>query len=134
MITYDKVWESYLNNYQVSEIQVPTNEVVIYSIIGNAVDRYNNRLSTNLECDNNVEIIYGVDCNSTNILLIANFIKLSSLLKEKTFTNSLWNGVQGSNDVGMKNYRPQMTGFEKSILECEREIERIIFNSLEDMW
>lgn len=134
MITYDKVWESYVNNYMVSDIQVPKDPDVIFSIIGNAVDLLNNRLRLEGVCNNSTESISGIPDNQDYILLVAHYIKLTSLKKEKTFVNSLWNGVQGSNDIGMKNYRPQMSGFERSISDCERDIENFIFNTLEDMW
>lgn len=130
MITYDLIWETFLNNYKASDIDLPSIEDEIYQYIANAVLLLNNRLRTNFTCDDAEEIVIGTNANSDVVLLIAHYIKLTFLKNDLTFFEKLWQPL--ASDVGIKNFRVQLSSLTSSIESQEKVIEKFIFNSMED--
>ncbi|MEC0584585.1 hypothetical protein P8854_22120, partial [Bacillus spizizenii] len=52
MTSYDQIWETFLNNCETSDFDVPQEEEDIYKSIRNAILHFNNRLRDNLKADN----------------------------------------------------------------------------------
>jgi len=131
MLTYDAVWKTFLDNFKVNDEDLPSddNHERIYQDIRNAVMRLNNRLRTKLECDDEIEVINGTDSDDY-LFLIAHYIRLIYLINEKTLYESLYQPI--SQDVGIKNYRTQMSSLESSIKRQQSDIESFIFNMSED--
>ena len=129
MLTYDEVWSTFLDNYKVNPRDLPQDNPTIYQDIRNAVMQFNNRLRTEAQCDDVTETITGVDTNDDR-LLIAQYIKLAYLINSKTLYETLYQPMTA--DVGLRNYRTQVTSLETSIKRQEETIEKIIFNSRED--
>lgn len=130
MIAYDSIWETFLNNYKAEDIDLPSENEQIYQAILNAVMLYNNRLRTNGICDHDSEIVSGLENNHDTLLLIAHYIKLTFLNNDKTFYEKLWQPL--SSDVGLKNFRNQLSSLSSSIKSQEDMIEKFIFNAMED--
>lgn len=130
MIAYDFIWETFLNNYKAESIDLPNTNEQIYQAITNAVMLYNNRLRKNGVCDDENECVNGLDFHNDTVLLLAHYIKLTFLHNDKTFYEKLWQPL--SSDVGLKNFRVQLTSLSSSIDKQENLIEKFIFNSMED--
>ena len=130
MITYDEIWETFLNNYKAEPIDLPSTNEQIYQFIANAVLLLNNRLRTSYTCDHENEVVNGLDGNADILLLIAHYIKLTFLKNDLTFFEKLWQPL--SSDVGIKNFRVQMSSLTSSIEAQEKAIETFIFNAMED--
>lgn len=130
MIAYDSIWETFLNNYKAEEIDLPSEDEQIYQAIFNAVMLYNNRLRTNGICNHDSESVIGLENNHDTVLLIAHYIKLTFLSNDKTFYEKLWQPL--SSDVGLKNFRNQLSSLSSSIKSQEDMIEKFIFNTMED--
>lgn len=130
MIAYDSIWETFLNNYKAEDIDLPSENEQIYQAIGNAVMFYNNRLRTLGICDDAIEMVTGLENNHDTLLLIAHYIKLVFLNNDLTFYEKLWQPL--SSDVGLKNFRNQLSSLASSIKAQEVLIEKFIFNAMED--
>ena len=128
MLTYDNVWATFLDNYKVNDEDIPSDDEAIHNDIRNAVMRYNNRMRTNLICDDTSEIIHGASTNDER-MLISHYIRLVYLINSKTLYETLYQPI--SPDVGIRNYRTQMVSLENSINRQESLIESFIFNARE---
>lgn len=130
MITYDVIWETFLNNYRAEDIDLPETDEQIYPYITNAVMFLNNRLRTDFVCDDAQEVVTGTNLNDDVVLLIAHYIKLTFLKNDLTFFEKLWQPL--ASDVGIKNFRVQLASLTSSIKAQEKMIETFIFNAMED--
>lgn len=129
MLTYDDVWSTFLDNYKINPQDLPQDNLTIYQDIRNAVMRFNNRLRTNIQCDDATETIVGAETNDDR-LLIGHYIRLAYLINSKTLYETLYQPL--ASDVGIRNYRTQMSSLETSIKRQEETIEQFIFNTRED--
>lgn len=128
MLTYDSVWEAFLDNYKVNDYDLPTSDERIYQDIKNAVRMYNNRLRTKLVANDDTEAVEGTSCEDA-LHIIAQYIRLIYLQNQKVLLQSLYQPI--SQDVGIKNYTSQMNAIQTSILNCKTDIEEFIFNTRE---
>lgn len=126
MLTYDEIWMAFLDDYKINEKDLPDTDERVYNDINNAVRKFNNRLRTELKCDNVSETVDGTD-SEDDLLLIAQYLKLIYLKNQKTLFESLYQPI--SQDVGIKNYSSQMNALEKSIIRQDEEIDFIILNT-----
>lgn len=129
MTTYDHLWQTFLNNCKVSDIDLPKLPEQIYEQIKNATMYFNNRLRTNVVCDDILEEL-SEELNEDNLLILANFIRLVFLINQKTYLENLWQPFQS--DVGIKNFNSQIKSMENSIKEQKDTIDTLIFNTMED--
>ena len=129
MLTYNDVWSTFLDNYKVDTKDISQTEEAVYNDIKNAVILYNNRMRTNLICDNASETIANAKTDDER-LLIAHYIRLVYLKNSKTLYETLYQPI--SPDVGIRNYRTQMSSLQTSIKDQESMIESFIFNMQED--
>jgi predicted DNA-binding helix-hairpin-helix protein len=129
IITYDDVWSTFLDNYKVNTVDIPTDEFIIYNDIRNAVMMVNNKLRTKFKADDTSELIIGAETEDDR-LIIAHYIKLAYLINEKVVYESLYQPI--SPDVGVRNYNSQLNSLDKSIARQESYIEYFILNTRED--
>ena len=130
MISYDLIWETFLNNYKAQDIDLPKEDEQKYQYITNAVLLLNNRLRLTAICDNQNENVNGIEVSPDLLLLLAHYIKLIFLRNDLTFYEKLWQPL--SSDVGLKNFSTQLKSLSSSIEEQTKLIEQFIFNSMED--
>ncbi|PKR82853.1 hypothetical protein [Heyndrickxia camelliae] len=124
--TYDRIYQTFLNNCKVSDIDLPSTDEGKYEMIKNAVLLFNNRLRTEIKCDDLTESV-SEELNEDYLLIIAHYIRYSFLLNERTFFESLWQPFE--KDVGLKNFSSQLTSLKNSVSEQERLIDRLIMNT-----
>lgn len=129
MISYDAVWQSFLNNYKASDIDIPQVDEKIYDHIRYAVMLFNNRMRTELICDDASESIIGTS-NNDHLLIISHYIRLTFLINDRTYFEKLYQPF--SADVGLRNFNTQLNSLKVSIKEQNDFIEKVIFNSMED--
>ena len=127
--TYDEIWTTFRNNCKVSDIDLPNDEEKIYEMIRNAVMYFNNRMRTSLECDNDTESLNEM-LSDDHLLILANFIRLTFLINQRTYFESLWQPF--SSDVGLRNFGTQLNSLKASVTEQEKKIDELIFNTMED--
>lgn len=127
--SYDTVYQTFLNNCKVSDIDLPQTNEGRYEVIRNALLHFNNRMRTRYKADDLLESL-DVELNEDEILILAHYIRLIFLINEKTYFESLWQPF--TSDVGMKNFSSQNRSLENSIQRQENTIESLIVNAAED--
>lgn len=129
MTSYDQVWETFLNNCKVSDIDLPQTNDKIYEFIRNGVMHFNNRLREGIVCDDINETLSEV-LNNDHLLILAHYIRLIFLINQKTYFEALWQPF--SKDVGLKNFGTQLKSLEVSVKEQQRTIDSLIMNMESD--
>lgn len=87
MTSYDEIWEFFLLNCKTSDINLPTEESLIYKSIRNAVLRFNNRLrDKKLKCNDETETVDRV-MNEDELLILVHYLRLIFLINEQTFSD-----------------------------------------------
>lgn len=127
--TYDQVWTSFLLNCKVSDIDLPKTNEKIYETIQNAVMHFNNRLRTEVICDDVLEQL-SRELTDDELLILSHFLRLIFLTNQKTYFENLWQPFQ--KDVGLKNFGTQLKSLEGSVSDQSHKIETLILNSMED--
>lgn len=129
MTSYDVIYQTFLNNCKVSDIDLPQTNEGKYEAIKNAVLHLNNRLRTKYKADDVTESLDS-DLNEDDLLILAQYIRLIFLINQRTYFESLWQPF--SSDVGLRNFGSQLKSLEKSIESQEKNIESLITNAAED--
>lgn len=129
MTSYDDIYQTFLNNCKVDDIDLPSTDEGRYEIIKNAVMHFNNRMRTKIVCDNTTETV-SEDLNDDYLLIIAHYIRYLFLVNERTYFESLWQPFQ--QDVGLKNFSTQLNSLKDSVTEEKNVIDRLIMNQEED--
>jgi hypothetical protein len=129
MTSYDQVWQTFLNNCKVSDIDLPQTPEKIYETIRNGVMHFNNRLREEVVCDDINETL-DKELNNDLLLILAHFIRLIFLDNQKTYFESLWQPF--SKDVGLKNFGTQLKSLETSVDKQERTIDSLIMYMEDD--
>lgn len=127
--SYDKIWKTFLDNCKTPDINIPQTDEQIYAKINNGILLFNNRMRTNIKCDDLTESV-DTELNDDQLLILANFIKLVFYKNEKTYYETLLNPFQ--KDIGLRNFSTQINSLNNSVTEQERYIERLIINQAED--
>lgn len=127
--TFDEVWKSFLNNCKVSDIDLPNTTEQIYEIIKNSTMYFNNRMRTSIQCDTDSETL-SEELSEDHLLILANFIRLTFLINQRTYFESLWQPF--SSDVGLRNFSTQLNSLKASVQEQEKKIDNLIINTMED--
>ncbi|KON87345.1 hypothetical protein AF332_11250 [Sporosarcina globispora] len=129
MTTYDQIWQTFLNNCKVSDIDLPNTPEKIYEQIRNATMHFNNRLRKKIMCDDITETV-SEELSEDSLLILAHYIRLLFLVNQKTYFESLWQPF--SSDVGLRNFGTQLRSLETSVKEQERTIDTLIMYTEED--
>lgn len=129
MFTYDDIWEEFLQNYKVDDINLPQTTDAIYKIIRSAVRLMNNRLRLGLISDNSTETVVNL-ANEDQLIILANYIRLIMLKNDKKYYESLWQPM--ASDIGLRNFGTQLNSLKDSVKEQEKTIDDLIINTLED--
>ncbi len=128
MLSYDNIWESFLENYEVEDVDLPHPDR-IPSVIQNALRLFNNRMRTKAVCNNASEMVEGLS-GEDDLILLAHYIKLVQLINSKVLYEKLYNPFAA--DVGVRNFKTQLDSLNNSVKEQEKLIDEIIFNAMED--
>ncbi|MEK4824629.1 hypothetical protein NSS71_08720 [Niallia sp. FSL W8-0951] len=126
MTSYDEIWTTFLNNCKVSDLDLPQTNKAIYESIRNAVMYMNNRLRTDLICDDVKETL-NKEITQDHLLILANYIRYIFLINQKTYFENLWQPF--SKDVGLKNFSTQLNSLKSSIELQDKTIDRLIMNT-----
>lgn len=129
MTSYDQVWQTFLNNCKVSDIDLPQTPEKIYEHIKNAVMHFNNKLRTSVVCDDIMEEL-NQELSEDHLLILAHYVRYLFLINQKTYFESLWQPF--SSDVGLKNFGTQLRSLDTSIKEEKDNIDTLINNMEED--
>lgn len=127
--SYDQIWQTFLNNCKVSDIDLPKTPEKIYEQIKNAVMYFNNKFRTKLVCDDNLEEL-NEELIEDHLLILANYIRYIFLVNQKTYYEALWNPFR--KDVGLNNFSTQIKSLETSIKSQKDTIDLLIMNTEED--
>lgn len=127
--SYDDVWEEFILNYKVEDINIPTNVEAIYKTIRSAIRLMNNRLHLGLINDDTNETVVNLE-NDDQLIILANYIRLIMLKNDKKYYESLWQPM--ASDVGLRNFGTQLNSLKDSVKEQQKLIDDLIFNTLED--
>lgn len=130
--TYNEIWESFLLNTKTSDINLPSDEQVIYKTIRNAGLLMANRVRFSIQFDDENEIatLDRHDDKRDYLLLLTHHIRYVFLKNELTFFNTTWQPFQ--KDIGVRNFSTQLRTLTQSVEEQEQTIRNIIKNMTED--
>jgi hypothetical protein len=129
MTTYDIIWTKFFTICKIDNFNLPQTNEGIYNMIQNGVALYNNRLRDSLECTNETETV-NRELNNDELLLVANFIKLSYLENEKNYFIDVWQPF--AKDIQIHNYQATLKGKQEAVYTQEAEIDKLILNMQED--
>lgn len=127
--TFDDVWSCFLNNCKVSDIDLPNTNEKIHETIKNATMYFNNRMRTSIQCDTSIET-FSEELSEDFLLILANFIRLTFLINQRTYFESLWQPF--ASDVGLRNFGTQINSLKASVQEQEKKLDILIINTMED--
>lgn len=127
--TFDDVWSCFLNNCRVSDIDLPNTNEKIHEAIKNATMYFNNRMRTSIQCDTSIES-FSEELSEDSLLILANFIRLTFLINQRTYFESLWQPF--ASDVGLRNFGTQINSLKASVQEQEKKLDILIINTMED--
>lgn len=128
MLSYDKIWSTFLNNYKTEDWDVPQEDDERYKYIGNAVIMYNNKFRTKYVADNNLECVVGLSTDD-DLLILAMYIKSTFLENTRIYYERLLQGYDG--DVGFKNFSSILVSIRESIRVHNLLLKEFIFNTRE---
>ncbi|TCJ01080.1 hypothetical protein [Cytobacillus praedii] len=127
--SYDTIYQTFLNNCMVSDIDLPQTNEGKYEVIKNALLHFNNRMRTKYLADDILETLDG-HLDEDKLLILAHYIRLIFLKNQKTYFESLWQPF--TSDVGIRNFSSQIKSLENSIETQKNTIESFIVNAAED--
>ena len=127
--SYDTIWTTFLENSEMPDNELPKESEQIYPKIQNAILLFNNRMRTNINCDDENETV-DVKLTGDQLILLAQYIKLVFLKNKKLYRETLLNPFQ--KDIGFTHYTAQINSLRASVTEQEKLIEGLIINQTED--
>ena len=129
MTSYDTIWTEFIANCETDDINLPNTDEKRYNVIQSAKKKYNNRMCTQIVCDDATETI-SVELDDTGLLLFSYYIRLSLLDNKLIHLATTYSPF--AKELGIKNYKDMSNNFEFLIMKTEKMIEEIIINSSED--
>lgn len=129
MTSYDTIWNTFLNNTKVDDLDLPQTPIKIYDAIHNGILHFNNRLRENLDYDDDLEQV-DRDLSGDNLLILAHYIRYVFLLNQQTYFQNVWQPF--TKDIGMKNFTAQLKSLENSVEREQETIEKLIMNMQDD--
>lgn len=129
LTTYDDIWKEFLVNCRTDDINLPNTQEKIRDIIVSAVKHYNNRVSTNIHCDNDTETL-DKELDDNELIIIAHYIRLTFLKNQLTDFSTIWTPFSG--DIGIKNTQAQLNSLKYLVDDELSTIGRLIFYSSDD--
>ena len=127
--SYDTIWTTFLENSEMPDNELPKESEQIYPKIQNAILLFNNRMRTNVKCDDVTETI-DIEMTGDQLVILAHYIKLVFLKNKKLYRETLLNPFQ--KEIGFKDYTAQINSLRASVTEQEKFIEGLIINQTED--
>lgn len=122
--TYDDIFECFIENTGVDTTQLPTEQEKIYGMIHNGIIHYNTKLDDgDINYDDISESI-DTELDDKRILMLAYCIKYVYLENELVGFQELWTPFQ--KEIGIKNYKAQVTGREKTLERTDQKIIELI--------
>lgn len=128
MLSYDKIWSTFLNNYKTEDWDVPQEDSERYKFIGNAVLLYNNKFRTEAVANDELEMVEGLSTQD-DLLILAMYVKSTFLENTRIYYERLLQGYDG--DVGFKNFTAQLVSIRESVRQNDLLIKEFIFNTRE---
>lgn len=130
MTTYDDIYTLFMANCSMEGLMLPKNEEQMYDAIKSAVKHYNNRLRTNLKCDDANELIVTEDRESLSDdaqLIIAHFMRLTLLNNALSYKNTIFTTF--TKEIGVRNINSQTRSLMEMIKNAEERIDFLIFQA-----
>ncbi|ETT49346.1 hypothetical protein BSK66_26740 [Paenibacillus odorifer] len=126
--TYDEIYTEFITNTKTDNINLPKTNTQMYNSIHSAIRHYNVRLRDDLSFNDESETVDRT-LNNDELILISHYLRLSFLENQWIEYTTTWNPFE--KDIGIKNYQSQNKAMQ-SLVELEKkEIEAIIFSSME---
>lgn len=124
MTSYDTIYQYFINNIYVSNPFLPQTDNSQKEAVKNAVSSFNFEMGDDLSCDDTLEEV-NRDLKDSEIMLIANYIKLAVLKNVHTYKSSIM--VPYTKEVGVKFVGDQLKSAQYDIALQEKVIDDIIF-------
>lgn len=130
MTSYDDIFTTFIENTGIDTAKLPTDTNKIHEMIQNAIKHYNVYLKDESPIigDNLTETI-NVNLDNARLLIMAYCIKYVYLENQLVGFEELWSPFQ--QDVGVKDYRGQIQGREKTLERTKQKIIELL-TSIED--
>lgn len=129
LTSYDEIYVKFLSICKTEDINLPKDDKKIYEFIKSAVDLYNNRLRSNIICNDETETL-NQKLDSDGLIILANFLRLVFLENELTYFTTIWQPF--SKDLGLRNYQSQVKAQESLISNQVYRIDELIKNTATD--
>lgn len=126
MTTYDEIYDYFITNTKVDDLELPQTEQGKYNLIKNGVLLYNNKFRTNITTDDLAEEI-SITLNGDQLMIIGQYMRVTILRNVLSYKNSIFTTF--TKEIGVKFINSQVGSLNKEIEECGLLIDSIIFNA-----
>lgn len=129
MTTYDEIWSCFIDICNIDRELLPQTDEGKYILINSSARNYNtfiDKSEIKIKCDNLTEQI-NISLDDNRILILAYCMRYTFQENALQDFISIWGGFVGS-DVGVKDYRAQVTSRESTMDRSKSEILRLLGN------
>lgn len=128
--SFDKLWDKFDSIIKVDDYELPSTLEGRLKLLHNGIDIYNEKAYDNLKYNDILEEV-DRELDSNVVSAIANAMKLQvfyNMLSDFTSTYSIF-----QNDLGLKDYKGQVTARESLCSRQEKVLSSLIFSICEDI-
>ncbi|WP_339198559.1 hypothetical protein MKY95_10120 [Paenibacillus sp. FSL P4-0176] len=129
MTSYDEIYEEFLSRCKVDDIDLPDTNEKIYAVIRSAVRDFNNKMRTQIMCDDELESV-NQKLSDDDLLILAHYLRLNFLRNQLIHFSSTWQPF--AKDIGLKNFQSQLKALETLVSNEKENIKELIVNTLDD--
>ena len=128
--TFDDIYTKFMNVTMVDEFALPRTPDGMYSLLENAIEKYKDEFddAKDVEFDRDTETL-SMSLDSSDVDIIIAYMKLFVYIKIEEEFSSTYDVLVS--DLGVRNYKSQSDAKKNSILQQEKEIQKLLLRHTE---
>ena len=128
--TFDDIYTKFMNVTMVDEFAVPRTPDGMYSLLENAIEKYKDEFddAKDVEFDRDTETL-SMSLDSSDVDIIIAYMKLFVYIKIEEEFSSTYDVLVS--DLGVRNYKSQSDAKKNSVLQQEKEIQKLLLRHTE---
>lgn len=128
--TFDDIYTKFMNVTMVDEFALPRTPDGMYSLLENAIEKYKDEFddAKDVEFDRDTETL-SMSLDSSDVDIIIAYMKLFVYIKIEEEFSSTYDVLVS--DLGVRNYKSQSDAKKNSVLQQEKEIQKLLLRHTE---
>ena len=128
--TLDDIYTKFMNVTMVDEFALPRTPDGMYSLLENAIEKYKDEFddAKDVEFDRDTETL-SMSLDSSDVDIIIAYMKLFVYIKIEEEFSSTYDVLVS--DLGVRNYKSQSDAKKNSVLQQEKEIQKLLLRHTE---